>query len=43
MIISQLKPLSEIIGYLEGEKKVFLVGCKGCAEVCHTGSESDVL
>ena len=43
MIISQLKPLPEIVGYLEGEKKVFLVGCKGCAEVCHTGSEPDVL
>jgi ferredoxin len=42
MIISQLKPDSEIFGYLEGEKKVFLVGCKGCAEVCHTGGEPQV-
>jgi ferredoxin len=42
MIISQLKPDSEIFGYLDGEKKVFLVGCKGCAEVCHTGGEPQV-
>ncbi|MBM3148651.1 MAG: 5,10-methylenetetrahydrofolate reductase, partial [Chloroflexi bacterium] len=43
MIISQLKPFEEILGYLDGEKKVFIVGCKGCAEVCHTGDESQVL
>ncbi len=42
MIISQLKQDVEIFGYLEGEKKVFLVGCKGCAEVCHTGGEPQV-
>lgn len=42
MIISQLKPDSEILGYLDGEAKVFLVGCKGCAEVCHTGDEAQV-
>lgn len=43
MIVSQLKPLQEILGYLQGERKVFLVGCKGCAEVCHTGGEAQVL
>ena len=43
MIISELKPLPEILGYLEGDKKIFLVGCKGCAEVCQTGDEPQVL
>lgn len=43
MIVSQLKPFEEILGYLTGEKKVFIVGCKGCAEVCHTGDELQVL
>ena len=43
MIISELKPFPEVLGYLEGEKKIFLVGCKGCAEVCHTGDEPQVL
>ena len=43
MIISELKPFPEVLGYLEGEKKIFIVGCKGCAEVCHTGDEAQVL
>jgi len=43
MIISELKPLSEVLNYLTGEKSIFLVGCKGCAEVCHTGDELQVL
>lgn len=43
MIISELKPFPEILGYLEGENRIFLVGCKGCAEVCHTGDELQVL
>jgi len=43
MLISELKPLEEILGYLKDEKKIFIVGCKGCAEVCQTGSEPQVL
>jgi ferredoxin len=43
MIISELKPLADILGYLGKEKKVFLVGCDGCAQVCHTGDEAQVL
>lgn len=43
MIVSELKPFAEVLGYLQGENKVFLVGCKGCAEVCHTGDEPQVL
>ena len=43
MIISELKPFPEILGYLEGENRIFIVGCKGCAEVCHTGDEPQVL
>ena len=43
MILSELKPFPEILSYLEGEKKIFLVGCKGCAEVCHTGDETQVV
>jgi ferredoxin len=43
MIISELKPFPEILGYLDGEKKIFIVGCKGCAEVCQTGDEPQVL
>jgi ferredoxin len=43
VIISELKPLPEILGYLEKDRKLFIVGCKGCAEVCHTGDEAQVL
>lgn len=43
MLVSELKPWEEILGYLDGESKVFIVGCKGCAEVCQTGGEAQVL
>lgn len=42
MLVSELKPKEEIMGYLNGESKVFIVGCKGCAEVCQTGGEAQV-
>jgi len=42
MLISKQKPLEEILSYLEGEKSVFLVGCKGCAEGWGSGGEKQV-
>ena len=43
MIVSELKSFEEVLGYLKGDNKVFIVGCKGCAEVCQTGDEPQVL
>ncbi len=43
MLISELKPWEEILGFLDGERRIFLVGCKGCAEACQTGGEAQVL
>jgi len=43
MLISELKPMDEILSYLDGERKVFLVGCNGCAEACQTGGEKQVI
>ncbi len=43
MIVSQQKPFPEILKTLEGEQRIFLAGCKGCAEACHTGGEAQVL
>ena len=43
MLVSELKLWEEILGYLNGENKIFIVGCKGCAEVCQTGGEPQVL
>jgi hypothetical protein len=35
-------PLEEILSYLEGEKSVFVVGCRGCAEGWNSGGEKQV-
>jgi len=42
MLITENKPMEEILQYLNGENKIFLVGCKGCAEGCQTGGEPQV-
>ena len=36
------KPLDEILEYLEGKKRIVIVGCGGCATVFHTGGEEEV-
>ena len=43
MIISEAKPFPEILKSLEGDQRIFIVGCKGCAEACSTGGEAQVL
>jgi ferredoxin len=42
MIISKQKPVAEILAALEGDRKVFLVGCAKCATVCKSGGEEEV-
>lgn len=42
MLISKQKPLEEILSYLEGDKSIFLIGCKGCAEGWESGGEKQV-
>ncbi|MFH1957813.1 MAG: methylenetetrahydrofolate reductase C-terminal domain-containing protein [bacterium] len=39
MIVSKEKTKEEIAELLKNEKKIFLVSCLGCAEVCTTGGE----
>jgi len=43
MLTTKQKPLEQILEYLDGENSVFLVGCQGCAEGCHTGGEQEIL
>ncbi len=43
MLRSEKKPFDEIKGYLEGEKKVFILGCDGCAQASQTGGLPQVL
>ncbi|MFC1963260.1 methylenetetrahydrofolate reductase C-terminal domain-containing protein [Chloroflexota bacterium] len=42
MLITEQKPIEEIMQNLDGENNVFLVGCKGCAEGCESGGETEV-
>jgi ferredoxin len=42
MVISEPKPLEEILEGLKGQDKVFLVGCSECATVCQVGGEEQV-
>lgn len=42
MILSKQKPWEEILGYLEGENNIFLLGCNGCAQASGTGGPEQV-
>lgn len=42
MIISQLKPLEELLSSLKEYKKIFLLGCGECATTCKSGGEEEV-
>jgi len=42
MIGQTPKPTEEILRYLEGKRKIVIVGCGGCATVFHTGGEPEV-
>ena len=42
MILTQKKPIEELLAMLDGVKKVALVGCGSCATSCETGGEKQV-
>ena len=42
MIITKSKPFEEVLKELEGQSKVFIVGCGSCATTCETGGEPQV-
>ena len=42
MIITQKKPLEELLAMLGDVKKVAIVGCGSCATSCQTGGEKEV-
>ena len=42
MIITKQKEFKDILKALEGERKIFLIGCGECSTTCKTGGEDDV-
>ena len=42
MIVTEQKPLDEIIDSLKEYSKIFLVGCGECAATCKTGGEPEL-
>ncbi len=42
MIISQQKPLEDLLSSLKGYNRIFLVGCGECATDCKSGGELEV-
>ncbi len=42
MILSEQKPFDEIVAYLEKDKSVFIMGCKGCAQSSDSGGPKQV-
>ncbi len=42
MIISEKKPLAEILEMLRGVSSVYILGCADCASLCGTGGETEV-
>lgn len=39
MILTEFKPLEEVLERLNGEKKIFIMGCGGCPEGAETGGK----
>lgn len=42
MIITERKPLEEILESLKGHKNIFLIGCGECSTTCKTGGEPEL-
>ena len=42
MIITERKPLEEILEGLKGHKNIFLIGCGECSTTCKTGGEPEL-
>lgn len=43
MIITELKPIQDIIDSLKSYSKIFLIGCGECATTCKTGGDPQLL
>jgi hypothetical protein len=41
MIVTKCKPFPEVLKRLESAKRVYVMGCAGCATLCQTGGEKE--
>ncbi|MFH2060345.1 MAG: methylenetetrahydrofolate reductase C-terminal domain-containing protein [Pseudomonadota bacterium] len=42
MIVADRKSLEEIMAMVESNKKILILGCKGCVTVCNAGGQKEV-
>ena len=42
MVIGEGKPINEILEMISSNKKILVVGCKGCVTVCSAGGQKEV-
>jgi len=42
MLVTEPKPAEEILAQLNGDGRVFLLGCNGCASACETGGAENL-
>ena len=42
MIITKQKEIKDILKYLVGQNKIFIIGCGECSTTCKTGGEEDI-
>ena len=42
MIITQKKPIDELMAMLGDAKKIAILGCGSCATACATGGEKEI-
>lgn len=43
MLVTERKPIDELMASVAGERSVFLLGCDGCAAASGTGGEPEIL
>jgi hypothetical protein len=43
MIVTEKKPLEEIVESLDSDQRIFIVGCLGCPEGARTGGENEAV
>jgi len=42
MIVADAKPLAEVFGFIQGYRRVLVLGCGECVTVCQVGGEKEV-